>query len=162
MQGMSTSDAPAPKAPKMEGPPPKILIVSAPYYHHVVDGMFKAANEILAQVNAEITHVEVAGAFELPQALGLALRAKADFDGYIVLGCVVRGETDHYEFICSATMDGLMHVALDHAICLGTAVLTVDTLAQAVARSHETGANKGAEAAVACLKQILLARQFAA
>jgi 6,7-dimethyl-8-ribityllumazine synthase len=58
-------------------------------------------------------------------------------------------------------MDGLMTLAIDHAICLGTAVLTVDTLAQAVARSHETGSNKGAEAAVACLKQINIARQFA-
>jgi 6,7-dimethyl-8-ribityllumazine synthase len=162
MQAMSTADAPAPKAPRLEGPAPKILVISAPYYHHVVDGMMKAANEILAQVSAKTTHVEVSGAFELPQALSLAVNAKAAFDGYIVLGCVVRGETDHYEFICSATMDGLMHVAVNHAICLGTAVLTVDTLAQAVARSHETGANKGAEAAVACLKQILLARQFAA
>jgi len=159
---MSTADAPVPKAPRLDGPPPKILAVSAPYYHHVVDGMMKAANEILEQAKAEVTHIEVSGAFELPQALSLALHAKAEFDGYIVLGCVVRGETDHYEFICSATMDGLMHVAVNHAICLGTAVLTVDTLAQAVARSHETGANKGAEAAVACLKQIALARRFAA
>ena len=84
------------------------------------------------------------------------------FDGYIALGCVVRGETDHYEFICGAAMDGLMRVATDHAICLGTALLTVDTLAQALARSAETGANKGAEAAVACLKQIALARSLAA
>ena len=60
----------------------------------------------------------------------------------------MRGETDHYEFICAAAMDGLMNVAIDNGICLGTAVLTVDTLAQAVARSHETGANKGSEAAV--------------
>jgi len=159
---MSTADAPAPKAPKLAGPAPHVLIVSAPYYHHVVDGMQSAAQEILAQVKAEVTIVEVAGAFELAQAVSIAVKSGKAFDGYIVLGCVVRGETDHYEFICSATMDGLMMLAIDHAICLGTAVLTVDTLAQAVARSHETGANKGAEAAVACLKQISLARQFAA
>lgn len=159
---MSTADAPPPKPPKLTGPAPKILIVSAPYYFHVVDGMLSAAQNILRQVKAEVTQVEVAGAFELPQAITLALKAKAGFDGYIVLGCVVRGETDHYEFICASTMEGLMRTALEHGICLGTAVLTVDTLAQAVARSHETGANKGAEAAVACLKQIVLARQFAA
>ncbi len=159
---MSTADAPAPKAPELSGPAPKILIVSAPYYHHVVDGMLTAAQEILAQVKAEISIVEVSGAYELPQAVALAVKSGKPFDGFIVLGCVVRGETDHYEFICSATMDGLMHLAVDKAICLGTAVLTVDTLAQAVARSHETGANKGAEAAVACLRQINLARQFAA
>jgi 6,7-dimethyl-8-ribityllumazine synthase len=159
---MSTADAPAQIAPKLTGPAPKILIVSAPYYHHVVDGMLAAAQDIFTQAKASTTLVEVSGAFELPQAIAIALKGDQAFDGYIVLGCVVRGETDHYEFICSATMDGLMRLAVDHAICLGTAVLTVDTLAQAVARSHETGANKGAEAAIACLKQIGLARQFAA
>jgi len=145
----------------MTGAAPKILMVSAPYYYHVVDGMQTAAIDILKQVQADVTTVEVSGAFELPQAVAIAIKAGQTFDGYIVLGCVVRGETDHYEFICSATMDGLMTLAIDHAICLGTAVLTVDTLAQAVARSHETGSNKGAEAAVACLKQINIARQFA-
>jgi len=159
---MSTADAPAPIAPKLAGPAPKILIVSAPYYEHVVNGMLMAARDILGGVNAEITLVEVSGAFELPQALTIAVRSGQKFDGYIALGCVVRGETDHYEFICSSAMSGLMQLAVDQAICLGTAVLTVDTLAQAVARSHETGSNKGAEAAVACLKQIAIARQFAA
>jgi 6,7-dimethyl-8-ribityllumazine synthase len=84
------------------------------------------------------------------------------FDGFVALGCVVRGETDHYEFICRATMDGLMQVALQYGICLGTGLLTVNTLAQAEARSRETGVNKGAEAAVACLNQILLARKLQA
>jgi 6,7-dimethyl-8-ribityllumazine synthase len=155
---MSTADAPVPVAPKIHGAPPKILLVAAPYYRHVVDGMVTAAEQILHQVNAEVKKIEVAGAFELPQALRLALNSETRFDGFITVGCVVRGETDHYEFVCASAMDGLMKVALDHAICLGTAILTVDTLAQAVARSHETGANKGAEAAVACLKQIDLAR----
>jgi 6,7-dimethyl-8-ribityllumazine synthase len=159
---MSTADAPAQIAPKLAGPAPRILIVSAPYYQHVVDGMLAAARDIFAQANAEVTLVEVSGAYELPQAIAMAIKSGKKFDGYIALGCVVRGETDHYEFICTAAMDGLMHLAINHAICLGTAVLTVDTLAQAVARSHETGANKGSEAAIACLKQIALARQFAA
>jgi 6,7-dimethyl-8-ribityllumazine synthase len=155
---MSTADAPAAIAPKIHGAPPKILLISAPYYRHVVEGMIAAAEQILHQVNAEVKKVEVSGAFELPQALRIALNSETKFDGFITLGCVVRGETDHYEFVCASAMDGLMWVAVKHGICLGTAILTVDTLAQAVARSHETGANKGAEAAVACLKQIDLAR----
>ncbi len=159
---MSTADAPAPVAPKLAGPPPRVLIISAPYYHHVVDGMQSAALAIFKQASAATEVVEVSGAFELPQALALAAAGKETFDGYIVLGCVVRGETDHYEFICDSTMNGLMQVATTHGLCLGSAVLTVDTLAQAVARSHETGANKGAEAAVACLRQIGLKRRFAA
>jgi 6,7-dimethyl-8-ribityllumazine synthase len=147
-----------PVAPSLAGAAPRILMVRAPYYANVVDGMTAAATEILQAVAAEIEIVDVAGAFELPQAVRIALRGAKKFDGFLALGCVVRGETDHYEFICAAAMDGLMQVALQFGICLGTALLTVDTVAQAEARSRETGANKGAEAAVACLKQIALAR----
>jgi 6,7-dimethyl-8-ribityllumazine synthase len=149
------------RAPNLPGPAPRILAISAPYYRQVVDGMLDSARALLAQVNAELTVVEVSGAFELPQALSIAVAANKGFDGYIVLGCVVRGETDHYEFICASAMDGLLRVASESALCLGTALLTVDTLAQAVARSHETGSNKGAEAASACLKQIALKRVLA-
>ena len=156
---MSTADAPLPEAPKIPGAPPKILAISAPYYRNVVDGMLDAARDIFTQVNASLEIIEVAGAFELPQALAIAA-AQPGFDGFIALGCVVRGETDHYEFVCTAAMDGLMQVAVNNRLCLGTGLLTVDTLAQAQARSRETGANKGAEAAVACLKQILLKRRF--
>lgn len=159
---MSTADAPMPKAPEFTGPAPHILIISAPYYREVVAGMQQAAQDILAEVKARVEVIEVAGAYELPQALAIAAAGQPRFDGFIALGCVVRGETDHYEFVCTATMDGLMHVALNQRLALGTGLLTVDTLAQAQARSRETGANKGAEAAVACLKQITLKRRFAA
>ena len=155
---MSTADAEMPVAPDVPGAPPRVLMVRAPYYRGVVDGMTRAAEVILQSVSAEVTTVDVAGAFELPQAVRIAVRGTKKFDGYIALGCVVRGETDHYEFICESSMNGLMNVALQFGLCLGTALLTVDTLAQAEARSRETGANKGAEAAVACLKQIALAR----
>ena len=118
--------------------------------------------EILAQANATFETHDVAGAFELPQALRIAVRGAKKFDGYITLGCVVRGETDHYDYICSTSMQGLMDVALQFGLATGTALLTVDTVAQALARSRETGANKGGEAAVAALKQIALARQLGA
>ncbi len=155
---MSTADAELPVAPALPGEKPRILLIRAPYYREVVDGMSKAAIAVLHDVATEVESIDVAGAFELPQALRIALRGKKRFDGFIALGCVVRGETDHYEFICNTAMDGLMQVALQYGICLGTALLTVDTVAQAQARSRETGANKGAEAAVACLKQIAIAR----
>jgi len=157
---MKLDDTPMPKPPAIPGPAPKILMIRAPYYGNIVDGMTAAAQQILEAAQASVDSIEVAGAYELPQALRLALNAPQKYDGFIALGCVVRGETDHYEFICSATMDGLMHVAIQHAICLGTAVLTVDNLMQAQLRSHETGHNKGAEAAIACLKQIIIARQM--
>jgi 6,7-dimethyl-8-ribityllumazine synthase len=159
---LSTADAQMPVAPKVPGEAPRILMVRAPYYAGVVDGMTAAAKKILQTASAEIEIIDVAGAFELPQAVRIALRGRNKFDGFLALGCVVRGETDHYEFICATAMDGLMQVALQIGICLGTALLTVDTVAQAEARSRETGANKGAEAAVACLKQIVIARELEA
>ncbi len=159
---MSTADASMAQAPAWAHPAPRILIIRAPYYEDVVNGMTAAALAILAEVDAAPTIVNVAGAFELPQALRIALRADQKYDGYLALGCVVRGETDHYDFICDAAMNGLMQVALQFGLCLGTALLTVDSIAQAEARSRETGANKGAEAAVACLKQMVLAYQLGA
>jgi 6,7-dimethyl-8-ribityllumazine synthase len=159
---MSTADALAPTAPTVPGAAPHILLIRAPYYRSIVDGMTAAAQALLAEANATSMTVDVAGAYELPQALRIALRGKTRFDGFVVLGCVVRGETDHYDYICDSAMNGLMNVVLQYGICLGTALLTVDSLAQAETRSAETGSNKGAEAASACLRQIALARDLGA
>lgn len=159
---MSTADAAQPEAPELPGSAPRILLIRAPYYRGIVDGMTDAAEAMLHKVGASVQAIDVAGAYELPQALRIALRGREQFDGFVALGCVVRGETDHYDYICDTAMHGLMQVALQYGICLGTALLTVDTIAQAEARSAETGPNKGAEAAVACLKQIALARRLGA
>ena len=159
---MSTIDAPLPSAPDVPGAPARMLLVRAPYYQAVVDGMTDAALRILAEAKASHMIVDVAGAFELPQAIRIALRGRERFDGFIALGCVVRGETDHYEFICAATMNGMMDIALQYGLALGTGLLTVDTLAQATARSGPDGHNKGAEAAVAALRQVNAARLLGA
>lgn len=167
---MSTQDAELPRAPRVEGPPPHLLIVRAPYYRDVVDGLAEGAARILREAGATHETLDVAGAFELPQAIRLALRAAAQrrpgdhagFDGYVALGCVVRGETDHYEYICREAMAGLMQVALTYGIALGTGLLTVDTVEQARARARLDGHNKGAEAAAAALRQIDAARRLGA
>ena len=159
---MSTADAPLPTAPSVMGPPPVMLLIRAPYYREVIDGMTEAALRILAEAGATHTVLDVAGAFELAQAIRIALRGTQKFDGFIALGCVVRGETDHYDFICAASMNGLMDVALQYGIALGTGLLTVDMLSQAVARSGPDGHNKGAEAAVAALRQVDAARRLGA
>lgn len=157
---MSTEDAPLPAAPRVPGPPPHLLLVRAPYYRAVADGLTNGATRILREAGATFQQLDVAGAFELPQAIRLAVRGTQRFDGFVALGCIVRGETDHYEFICRATMEGLMHVALQFGLALGTGLLTCDTLAQAEARSGMDGHNKGAEAAAAALLQINAARQL--
>ncbi len=159
---MSTQDAPLPAAPSVPGPPAHLLVVRAPYYRAVVDGMTAGAVRILRDAHATHEMLDVAGAFELPQAIRLAMRAGRRFDGYVALGCVIKGETDHYEFLCREAMAGLMHVALQFGIALGSGLLTVHTLAQAEARSAADGHNKGAEAAAAALLQTPAARTRAA
>ena len=159
---MSTEDAPLPAAPKVEGPPPHLLVLRAPYYRAVVDGLTDGAARIMREAGATFEQLDVAGAFELPQAIRIAVRSSRRFDGFVALGCIVRGETDHYEFISRASMEGLMQVALQFGLALGTGLLTCDTLAQAEARSSLDGHNKGAEAAAAALLQINAARQLGA
>ena len=159
---MSTEDATLPSAPRVEGPSPHLLLVRAPYYRAVVDGLTDGATRILREAGATFEVLDVAGAFELPQVIRIALRGAKRFDGFVALGCIIRGETDHYEFICRATMEGLMSVALQFGIALGTGLLTCDTLAQAEARSSVDGFNKGAEAAAAALLQINAARRLGA
>jgi len=159
---MSTEDAPLPSAPRIEGPSPHLLMVRAPYYRSVVDGLTDGATRILREAGATFEILDIAGAFELPQAIRIALRGGKKFDGFVALGCIIRGETDHYEFICRATMEGLMSVALQFGIALGTGLLTCDTQAQAEARSGADGFNKGAEAAAASLLQIDAARRLGA
>ena len=159
---MSTLDAPLPAAPTVPGPAPHLLLVRAPYYRDVVDGMTQGAARILREASATYDTLDVAGAFELAQAIRIALRGATRFDGFVALGCVVRGETDHYEFLCREAMAGLMAVALQYGIALGSGLLTVHTVEQAVARSSGDGHNKGAEAAAAALLQIAAMRRLGA
>ena len=159
---MSTEDAPLPAAPRIEGPPPHLLIVRAPYYRGVVDGLTDGAQRLLREAGATFDVLDVAGAYELPQAIRIAMRGTARFDGFVTLGCVVRGETDHYDHICRETMGGLMAVSLQFGLCLGNVLLTVDSIEQADARAAADGYNKGAEAAAAALLQIGAARRLGA
>ncbi|MBV9735844.1 MAG: 6,7-dimethyl-8-ribityllumazine synthase [Acidisphaera sp.] len=159
---MSTEDAELAQAPAIAGPSPHLLVLRAPYYRAVVDGLYEGAARILRDAGATHEMLDVAGAFELPQGVRIALRGRTRFDGYVALGCVVRGETDHYEHICRAAMEGLMQVALAYGIALGVGLLTVDRIEQARARAGSDGPNKGAEAAVAALRQIDAARRLGA
>jgi 6,7-dimethyl-8-ribityllumazine synthase len=159
---MSTEDAPFPAAPTINGGRPHLLIIRAPYYKDVVDGLTVGAERIFREANVSSEIIDVAGSYELPQAIRLAVRGTKRFDGFVALGCIVRGETDHYDFICRASMDGIMKVSLQFGICVGTGLLTCDTMAQAEARSGKDGHNKGAEAAVAALLQINAARGLGA
>jgi 6,7-dimethyl-8-ribityllumazine synthase len=157
---VSTKDSPERAKAALDGPSPRVLVIQAPYYADVVGGMLRGARAVLDEVGASVDVADVAGAYELPAALRMALRRGA-WDGFLLLGCVVRGETDHYTFICEAVCQGVMDLSVETGAPLGFGLLTVDSIEQAVARSRDDRMNKGAEAAHALVQQIALARRFA-
>ena len=159
---MSTQDAELPAAPRLDGAAPHMLIVRAPYYTAIVDGLRDGAARILTEAGATCDVLDVAGALELAAAVRLALRGRRRYDGFVVLGCVVKGETDHYDFVCREAMAGITSVVLQFGLCLGNGLLTVHDVKQAEARSGRDGHNKGAEAAAAALRQIAAARWLGA
>ena len=142
-----------------------VLIVEAPYYAEIAAGMLRGAARVLDAACATYEVVQVAGAFELPGAVRLALKAMARaggprWDGFIALGCVVRGETDHYDHICTQAARGIMDLTVQFAVPVAFGVLTVHDTAQAQARARDDEMNKGAEAARAVLAQVALARRW--
>jgi 6,7-dimethyl-8-ribityllumazine synthase len=144
---------------------PHVLIVEAPYYAGIAAGMLRGAKRVLDEAGATHEVVQVAGAFELPGAVRLALKAMARtggprWDGFIALGCVVRGETDHYDHICTQAARGIMDLTVQFGVPVAFGVLTVHDEAQAEARAGDGEMNKGAEAAKAVLAQIALARRW--
>ncbi|GIX10872.1 6,7-dimethyl-8-ribityllumazine synthase [Elioraea sp.] len=144
---------------------PHVLIVEAPYYAEIAAGMLRGARRVLDEAGATHEVVRVAGAFELPGAVRLALKAMARaggprWDGFVALGCVVRGETDHYDHICRETARGIMDLTVQFGAPVAFGVLTVHDETQAEARARDDEMNKGAEAARAVLAQIALARAW--
>ncbi|MBP7241535.1 6,7-dimethyl-8-ribityllumazine synthase [Amaricoccus sp.] len=136
-----------------------VLIVVAPFYRTIADGLVAGAKATLDAAGARHEVVEVPGALEIPTAIRLASRVGA-FDGYVALGCVVRGETTHYETVCNDSSRGLTLLGLE-GVPLGNGILTVENLAQAEARADPTRMNKGGGAAEACLHLVALSRRFA-
>ncbi|MBP0445783.1 6,7-dimethyl-8-ribityllumazine synthase [Roseomonas sp. SSH11] len=156
---MSTADAPLRVPPELAGPPPRVAVIQAPYYADVVGGMVDGALAVLAGIGSEAEVLDVAGAFELPAALRLAIRS-GRYDGYLLFGCVVKGETDHYDHICREACRGVMDISVETAAPIGFGLLTVHDIQQAIARSSPDRHNKGVEAANALIWQIALARRL--
>ncbi|HEY0420034.1 MAG TPA: 6,7-dimethyl-8-ribityllumazine synthase [Acetobacteraceae bacterium] len=158
---MSTIDAPERAAQPNPGPAPRLLTIQAPYYDQVVGGMRRGAERVFAEAGALHQTVDVAGGYELPAALRMALTQSGErYDGFLLLGAVVKGETDHYTFICDAICNGVMQISADTGAAIGFGLLTVDTLQQALARAGDDRHNKGAEAAHALLGQVALRRRW--
>ena len=139
--------------------PVKLLVVVAPFYREIADQMIAGATAEIEAAGASYDLVEVPGALELPTAIGLADR-RSNYDGYVALGCVIRGATTHYETVCNDSSRGLTLLGLQ-GLCIGNGILTVENYDQAEERANPAKMNKGAGAAAAALHLIVLARRWA-
>jgi len=138
--------------------PVKLLIVVAPYYRDIADNLIAGARAEIEASGGTHDLVEVPGALEVPTAIGIAERMSS-FDGYVGLGCVIRGETTHYETVCNDSSRGITLLGLQ-GLCIGNGILTVENRPQAEVRADPTGQNKGGGAAAAALHLIALARKW--
>jgi 6,7-dimethyl-8-ribityllumazine synthase len=140
---------------------PHILLVEAPYYAHIAAELRRGAERALAAAGATHESITVPGAFEIPAAIGIAGRTSERFDGFVALGCVIRGETTHYDHICAESARGLQELAVRDGIAIGYGILTVENEAQALVRASPDGRDKGGEAVRACLAIVDLKRLLA-
>ena len=145
-------------------PGARVLIIQSPYYADVAKAMLDGAIAEIEAAGAAHETVSVPGALEIPQALGIYMDSDAsiEFDGVVALGCVVRGETSHYDIVCGNANHWLYTSAHEFGMPVGNAILTVDTHEQAMARASGGRAGKGGDAAYACLSLIALRRKLQA
>jgi 6,7-dimethyl-8-ribityllumazine synthase len=141
---------------------PHLLIVEAPYYTHIAALLREGAERALAAAGATFEVVQVPGAFEIPGAIGMAAEAEGRFDGFVALGCVIRGETTHYDHICEETAHWLQVLAVDEGLAIGYGILTCENEQQALQRAAPSGNGRdhGGAAARACLAMVAVKRQF--
>ena len=146
--------------------PPQIMIVESRYYEEIAQHLIDSVLKELSDVGAGYDRFEVSGAFEIPAAIGFALEASKlktsvqDYDGFIGLGCVVRGQTTHYDYVCGESARGLQDLALKYSAAIGYGILTVENRDQAVARAKRDGEDRGGHAARACLRMIDLKKEL--
>ncbi|QPM90073.1 6,7-dimethyl-8-ribityllumazine synthase [Pseudooceanicola algae] len=140
--------------------PAKVLIVVAPYYRDVADQLIEGASAEIDAWGATQELIEVPGALEVPSAIAIAGRM-SNFDAYVALGCVIRGETTHYDTVCNDSSRALTLMGLQ-GFCIGNGILTVETREQALVRARVADQNKGAGAAAAALHLLALSRKWGA
>jgi 6,7-dimethyl-8-ribityllumazine synthase len=135
----------------------RILIVEARFYPEISDALYEGA---AAALGSEVAtdRVTVPGALEIPCAIRLAA---GRYDGFVALGCVIRGETHHFEIVANESARGLMDLMVRDGLCIGNGILTVENEEQAMHRARPNEFDKGGDAARACLALIALKRRFA-
>jgi 6,7-dimethyl-8-ribityllumazine synthase len=136
----------------------RLIVIEARYYAEINDQLLSGIKSVAAYYNVPVEVKTVPGSLEIPQALQfVALGEESrDDDAYVVVGCVIRGETTHYETVCNESNRGVMDVALSHYLAVGNAILTVENMDQAIERADPAKQDKGAGAALSALSLLSL------
>lgn len=126
----------------------RVLIVEARFYPEISDALYEGAVRALKEAGVEHERIAVNGALEIPAAIAMAA---GRYDGFIALGCVIRGETYHFEIVAAESARGLMDLTVRERLCIGNGILTTEDEEQAIVRARSSGQDKGGGAARACL-----------
>lgn len=144
----------------------RILVVEARFYEDIANALLKGATGVLAEAGAAVERVSVPGSLEVPPAIAIALdaaeRTGKPYEGVVALGCVIRGETLHFEIVSQESARALLDLSVARRIPIGNGILTVDTDAQAFARARPEEMDKGGDAARAALSLVRLKRRLTA
>ncbi len=144
----------------------RILVVEARFYEDIADALLAGAVRALETAGTTFDRITVPGSLEIPAAIAMALdaaeRSGRPYDGAVALGCVIRGDTIHFEIVSMESARALMNIAIERRLPLGNGILTVDTQAQAWARARIEEADKGGDAARAALAMLGIKRRLAA
>ena len=153
------------KRAKGEAKGARILLVEARFYDDIADALLAGAMKALDEAQAKVDRVSVPGSLEIPAAIAMALdaarRKRRPYDGAVALGCVIRGDTIHFDIVSHQSARGLMDIAIARALPLGNGIITVDTEAQALARARPEEQDKGGDAARAALALVDIKRRLA-
>ena len=145
---------------------PHIMVVEARFYEDIADELVRGALSELEKAGVTYERFSVPGAFEIPAAIQYAVRSmhffagRKRFDGYVALGCVIRGETYHFEIVSNESSRGLMDLGVQRGLCIGNGILTVENERQALERASPEDGDKGGDAARACLALINTRTRF--
>ena len=142
--------------------PPRILIVEARFYDDLSDALLDGAKAALDDAGASYDVVTVPGALEVPAVISFALDGDVDYDGYVALGVVIRGETHHFDIVANESCRAIMDLAVEESLAIGNGILTVENEAQAWARAKREEADKGGFAARAALTMIDVRKRLGA
>ena len=135
----------------------KILLVCSPYYKNITDNLIEGASNVLTSNSIDFNILNVPGALEIAPAIKIILDKsfkKKLFDGFVALGCVIKGETYHFQIVANESARALSDLSINYSIPIGNGILTVSNKDQAIKRSDPSQSNKGADAALACLSLI--------